>query len=124
MSRIAHSQFQSSRAHAASSPIGRALLRLVLVLACLASVGCDRTPTSATRALKVPRAPSYTETASVQIVPSTHVQWAEGRTQFARFSDTDGNWYRMEADYDDQNQVIEYRTWFNGEFVGRINSQS
>ncbi|HEX8672365.1 MAG TPA: hypothetical protein VF710_10760, partial [Longimicrobium sp.] len=30
----------------------------------------------------------------------------------------------MEADYDDQNHLVEYRTWFNGEFVGRVNSPS
>lgn len=30
----------------------------------------------------------------------------------------------MEADYDDQNRVTEYRTYFNGEFVGRVNSTS
>jgi hypothetical protein len=30
----------------------------------------------------------------------------------------------MEADYDDQNRLLEYRTWFNGEFVGRVTPSS
>jgi len=123
MSRIAHSRIPSGRARLASST-SRALLMLVLVLACLGTAACDRTPTSSTPALKVPSGPSYTETSSVQIDPSTHVQWVEGRTQMVRFTDTDGNWYRMEADYDDQNRMTEYRSYFNGEFVGKVNPTS
>jgi hypothetical protein len=58
---------------------------------------------------------------SVEIVESTHRQWSEGDTQFATFADAEGNSYRMEADYDLQGRLTEYRTFFNGVFVGRAN---
>jgi hypothetical protein len=52
-------------------------------------------------------------------VESTHSQWREGQTEIVTFADTDGNWYRMEADYDGQSRLLEFRTFLNGEFVGR-----
>jgi hypothetical protein len=58
---------------------------------------------------------------SVEIVESTHRQWSEGNTQLVTFADGEGNWYRMEADYDSQGRLTEYRTFFNGAFVGRAN---
>ena len=52
---------------------------------------------------------------------STHSQWREGQTEIVTFADTEGNWYRMEADYDGQSRMLEFRTLLNGEFVGRTN---
>jgi hypothetical protein len=49
------------------------------------------------------------------------MHWVEGQTEIAVFAGVDGNWYRMEADYDHRSRLTEFRSFFNGEFVGREN---
>lgn len=57
----------------------------------------------------------------VQVDESTVSHSVTDQSETASFADTEGNWYRLEAYWDSEGRLVEFKAFFNGEYVGRDN---
>ncbi|CAN5689625.1 hypothetical protein BH23GEM8_BH23GEM8_20360 [soil metagenome] len=99
--------------------------RRLATAALLALVACESAPTfpdSPAIPLETRTEATFSTSGSVVVNEATvsHYQAPNG-DEFVTFSDTEGNWYRMEALYDSYGRMREFRTWVNGEHLGTDN---
>jgi hypothetical protein len=107
------------------SPVKMSPVNLLAVgLLLFATAACDSNPTDPS--LLPANKPAHSEALGLSLAPasagineSTISVVRNGSTDVYSWADLEGNWYRVEAEYDAALRLVTARAYLNGGFVGR-----